>query len=152
MSNFRFKLETVQRLRESERDTRRAEFAKALRAEAILREQQAKLEQDIEETKQVTRRLSEPGQANVDGLLQMHRYELILKIQTQQLAQQMQQVQTETERRRQALVEADRQVRVLEKLRERKAAAHRLLEEQSEMKELDDVAVLGYALQEEGDR
>ena len=38
---------------------------------------------------------------------------------------QLAQVAAESERRRQALVEADRQVRVLEKLRERQAAAHR---------------------------
>ncbi len=47
---------------------------------------------------------------------------------------------TEIERRRQALVEADREVRVLEKLRERQAEQHRREEDLQEAKRLDEVA------------
>ena len=46
----------------------------------------------------------------------------------------------EIERRRQALVEADREVRVLEKLRQRQAEQHRREEELREAKRLDEVA------------
>ena len=145
MANFRFTLETVLRLRESERDVRLAELAKAHRAEAILREQQSRLAEEAAEARRTAHKLSTPGQANVDGLLQMYRYGLLLKLQSQQLSQQMAQVQAETERRRLAVVEADRQVRVLEKLRQRQAAAHRVREEKRETKELDAVAVLGYS-------
>ena len=45
----------------------------------------------------------------------------------------------EIERRRQALVEADREVRVLEKLRERQLEQHRREEELRETKRLDEV-------------
>ena len=46
----------------------------------------------------------------------------------------------EIERRRQALVEADREVRVLEKLRQRQAEQHRRDEDLREVKRLDEVA------------
>ena len=43
-----------------------------------------------------------------------------------------------------ALVEADRQVRVLEKLRERQAAAHRQAEARLEIKQFDELAAIGH--------
>src|SRR5687768_17063584 len=151
MSTFHFKLQTVLRLRSAERDSRREELAKGHRAEEILRGQQRQLEKEMADLKETTRRLSEPGRGDIDGLLRTHRYELLLRIQTQQLAAQMAQVQAETERRRLAVVEADRQVRVLEKLRERQMLAHRLHAEKQEAKQLDEVAALSYSRTAEGE-
>lgn len=144
MAKQPFRLQTVLRLRITERDAKLAELAKAHRAEEVLRERQAEFERDMAATKEATRELSVPGRADVDGLLRLHRYELSLRIQLQQLAGQLVQVQAESERRRLAVVEADRQVRVLEKLRERHLAGQRLAEERELGKELDEVAALGY--------
>jgi|SRR5262245_57804011 len=145
---FHFRLKTLLRLRIAERDERRADLAKALRAEAVLREQERKLDSARAELAQRGRQLKEPGAADVDALLQAHRYELVLAAQSRQLATQVTQVQAEIERRRLALVEADRQVRVLEKLRDRKAAAHRHEEERLEIKRLDEQALLGFIRQQ----
>jgi len=152
MADYHFKLQTVLRLRITERDSRLAELAKAHRAEEILREQQAKLSGEIAASQAATRQMSEPGQANIDGLLQLHRYELVLKIQGQQLSAQLVQVQAESERRRLAVVEADRQVRVLEKLRERQRMQHQVTLAKRETKQLDEVAVVAYARGEEDER
>ena len=86
--------------------------------------------------------------ADVDLLIASHRYELVLKAQAQQLAGQIEQVRAEVARRRQILVEADRQVRVLDKLRERQQAAHNLREERREQKLLDERALIGFVRQE----
>ena len=51
------------------------------------------------------------------------------------------QLNEEIERRRAALVEADREVRVLEKLRERKWSEHQTAELRHELRQLDEVAV-----------
>src|SRR5262245_7320365 len=120
---FRFRLETLLRIRIAERDQRRAELAKAIRAEELLRVEETKLEIVQAEAAERSRQLKSPGLANVDALMQTHRYEVVLAAQRRQLASQLSQVQAETNRRRLILVEADRQVRVLEKLRDRKAAA-----------------------------
>ena len=56
---------------------------------------------------------------DVNRLLEAQRYELLLKAQSQELAKQAMLLAAETERRRQMLVEADREVRVLELLDER---------------------------------
>jgi flagellar FliJ protein len=144
MSTFRFRLETLHRLRMAERDERRADLAKALRAEEMLREQDARLASEQEELRAAVRTRSSPGEADVDGLVRTHRYHLILKSQREQLAGQIQQVAAEVQRRRQILVEADRQVRVLEKLRERQALKHRQEEERRDAKVFDETALLGY--------
>jgi flagellar protein FliJ len=146
---FHFRLQTLLRLRVAERDERRADLAKAFRAEAVLREQEQGLESDRAELAKQGRRLKSPGAADVDALLRTHRYEVVLAAQSRQVASQLTQVRAEIERRRQALVEADRQVRVLEKLRQRQAEAHRQQEQRLENKRFDEQAQLGFIRQRE---
>jgi len=146
---FRFRLETLLRLRSAERDQRRTELAKALRAEELLRGEEQILEGRQTEAAERSRQLKSPGAANVDALLETHRYEVVLAAQRRQLKQQIAQVETETERRRQALVEADRQLRVLEKLRERQAATWKKENERQEAKQFDELAIVGYGRRQE---
>lgn len=141
MSAFHFRLETLLRLRMAERDERRADLAKALRAEGMLLRELRQIELEQLQARAKVREQSTPGTADVDGLLQTNRYQLVLKAQRGQLEGQLVQVRAELERRRQALLEADRGVRVLEKLRERQLAAHRDREARLEIKVLDEVAV-----------
>jgi flagellar FliJ protein len=148
MSSFRFRLETLLRLRLADRDARRADLAKAQRAEDALVAQAAALAQEQQETVDLSRRLASPGAADVDRLIAAHRYELVLKARSQQLAGQIEQVRAEVERRRAVLVEADRQVRVLEKLREKQQSAHTQREEKQEQKVLDEQATIGFLRQE----
>jgi flagellar FliJ protein len=141
---FRFRLETLLRLRIAERDERRGDLAKALRAEEVLQAEQARLAAEQQGLSERSLGLKSPGSANVDALLSAHRYEVVLTGQARQLTGQLEQVAAEVERRRQVLVEADREVRVLEKLRERQAAAARLHEERQEAKRYDEAAVIGH--------
>ena len=144
MSAFRFRLDTLLRLRIAERDERRADLAKALRAEELLHEQQRQIESEQAEVLAARRQRSAPGEANVDFLLENSRYLLVLRSRRQQLSQQIAQVAAEVERRRQAVVEADRQVRVLEKLRERQLQAYRQVQLREEIKQLDEAATIGH--------
>src|SRR5438477_1355056 len=97
---FRFRLETLLRLRLAERDQRRAELVKALRAEELLRGEERALQEQQVKAVGRSRQLKSPGAANVDALLQTHRYEIVLAAQRRQLKQQIVQVEAETERRR----------------------------------------------------
>jgi flagellar export protein FliJ len=148
MSSFHFRLETLLRLRLADRDQRRAELAKAQRAEVTLLAQSDALACEQVETQELTRKLAAPGTADVDRLIASHRYELVLRTKAQQLAGQIQQVRAEVERRWQIVVEADRQVRVLEKLRERQQLAHNVGEAKHEQKQLDEQALVGFTHRE----
>lgn len=141
MTNFKFRLEPLMKLREAERDRCRESLAEAYRAEQILLDRQTAIRQQVEETRELSRRQSQPGAIEVDGLLDMHRYELGLTTELQHLVAQQGQVREEVERRREALIAADREVRVLEKLREREE--DRFLHEQQrlEIREQDEIAL-----------
>ena len=152
MSAFHFRLETLLRLRMAERDERRADLAKALRAEGVLQGELRQIETEQLQARAKVREQSAPGAADVDGLLQTNRYQLVLKAQRGQLEGQLVQVRAELERRRQALLEADRGVRVLEKLRERQLAAHRDRDERLEIKVLDEVAASAHRRRREAAR
>jgi flagellar FliJ protein len=146
---FHFRLQTLLRLRIAERDQRRADLAKAFRAEEMLRAEDEHVAEEQTALIQRSQELKSPGAADVDTLLQTHRYELILSAKRKQLATQIQQVQAEVERRRLAVVEADRQVRVLEKLKERQNTAHRRETDRQEAKLYDEMAVIGYSRRRE---
>jgi flagellar export protein FliJ len=65
---------------------------------------------------------------------------MVLQSQGQGLAAERRAVGAEIERRQQALVDANRQVRVLETLREKQLDRHRREENRQEIKQLDETA------------
>lgn len=144
---FSFRLQTVLQLRIAERDERRGELAKALRAAEILEERRQQVAEEMQENQELARKLAEPGSADVNRILQTRRYEAILKGSLAQISIQEKQVAAEVERRRQILTEADRQVRVLEKLEVRQRDEHQRKELRQEMKQLDEVATVNFIRQ-----
>jgi flagellar FliJ protein len=138
--SFHFRLAPLLRLRESIRDERRAALAEAYRALDILNDRQRELKQEIAALARDYRRSSAPGSLDVDRLLRRHRHELSLRSGEKELARQNGLIVEEIERRREALVAADRDVRVLEKLRERQAERHTQDEAKRDLKQLDEIA------------
>ncbi len=150
MTQFKFRLESLKKMREAERQQRRVELAEAFHAESLLRQQAAQLEQDVRQVEQQSREMSSPGRVHVDRILDTHRYKVMLKSQIMILSQKEAQLQTEIERRRAALAAADRDVRVLEKLRERKREEHEAAELKRESRQLDDFAVQRWSRDKDG--
>ncbi len=140
MAKFKFRLATLQQIRESARDQRRAELAQAYHADELLEQQQEELRRESGELAQKMRQSAGKGQVDIEQLLSTQRYEVVLRWQEQQLRQQREAVAEEIERRREALVHANRQVRVLEKLHDRQLERHREEEARQHAKQLDEVA------------
>ena len=124
------------------RDERRSQLADALRVDATLEEQQNQLQSDLDATRQGQR--APAGRVDVDRILQSQRYEVILQSELAGITQQRQHVAQEIETRRQALMEADRDVKVLEKLKETQLTRWRDDQQQREQSELDEAAVMGH--------
>lgn len=139
MPAFKYRLATLLKLREGARDERRAQLAEAYLAEQKLHERRGELRQELAQCEELQRR-GAAGALDVDRLLDTHRYQLVLKAELAVIERQNEVLAAEIEKRRQALVAADREVRVLEKLRETQYG--RFLQQQSllEMKQLDEVA------------
>jgi flagellar FliJ protein len=140
MARFRFRLQTLRRLREIHRDEQRSRLATAFEAERILEEQRTALAEEAGELADSQRQLMRQGAVDVNLLLSGQRYQLALEAQARTLADQAAKLAEEVERRRLALVEADREVRVLDKLEERQRGQHRVAAERTDAKRLDEVA------------
>ncbi len=140
MAKFQFRLSTLLKIREAARDRRRSALAQAYQAEAILREKGEGLSDQVAQLRRQYRQAAQPGTLQVDRLVERQRYDLVLRAEQNQSQQQLRQLEEEIERRRIALVEADRDVRVLETLREKKKRAHEMREYRQEVKQLDEVA------------
>lgn len=140
MPSFSFRLTPVLHLRESARDERRSAFADALRAEEILHEQIAEKRLQIASMVKELTQARAAGEIRVERLIQGQRYEALLRAELMMLMDQAKKVAAEVERRRELLVVADRDVRVLEKLREKQWTRFQQEEAARETKFLDDVA------------
>lgn len=138
MARFRFRLATLLRIREAARDERRGQLAEALRIADDLQARLDELDAEIGDARR--QQTVPPGQVDVDRLISAQRYEGALLVDRVQTQAQKDAVEVEIERRRLALVESDRDVRVLEKLREKQQSRHRADEEVRLMKALDEVA------------
>jgi flagellar FliJ protein len=140
MAKFRFRLATLQKLREIQRDELRSKLAEAVQAQQILEEQLAQVAGDIQSLLEVRRSAVQSSTLQVDPLLEAQRYQGVLYAQQDKMREQIRLLSAEVERRRQAMVEADRHVKVLEKLHERKLAEHHAKQLVAETKVLDEVA------------
>ena len=137
---FRFRLETVLQLRRRLADDRRAELRLAMQAETILRERFDANRQELAETQRISRDAG-LGRVDVDLRLAARRHQFVLEAQAKELHEQLTKVAAETERRRGALVEAEKQVRVLEKLRERQHEGYVFEELRQEGLTLDEIGL-----------
>jgi flagellar FliJ protein len=139
MPKFKYRLATLLRIREAARDERQIELAEAYHADDVLRQHEEQITAEIAGLKESCREAMAPGTVDVDRVLTSQRYEMLLRAHGVQLGKQREQVGAEIERRRQLLVQANREVRVLEKLRERQVERHRDEEARREVKLLDEV-------------
>jgi flagellar FliJ protein len=148
MAQFQFRLATLLRIRELARDERRTYLAEALRRVDELRAKCAEIDHLLHDTQ----RLQAPpgGELNVDRLLNATRYELVLRAEQRSLKLQEAALAGEVEKRRQALVAANRDVRSLELLREKQTQRQREQEEDWARKEIDEVAVRRYVGEDSG--
>jgi flagellar protein FliJ len=142
MAKYTFRLETLRKVREARRSQQRVSLAEAFRAEEILTAKRAELVAEEADLRKLQRSASEGRYLDVNKLVEAQRYELLLKARAQELAKQATLLAAETERRRLALVEADRDVRVLELLDERHRREHERQQQRKEIKQLDEVAMI----------
>ena len=140
MAKFRFRMATLLKLRETARDERRSALTAAHQAADILRQQEEQLEAETQRLRLESRNAAGPGTVDIDRLLGARRYEMILMAQQEDLGRKRKMIDEEIERRRLALVEANREVRVLELLREKQIVRHRDEESLKDVKLLDEVA------------
>lgn len=141
MTTFHFRLATLLRLREIARDERRVELADSQRLDAALESQLAQLAVEQKLLQDDCRRAGGPGTVNVSQLAVTQQYAATLRGQEAELQERRRTLAAEIDQRRQAAIEADRDVKSLEKLRESQLRAFRQNEDRQEGKLLDEAAL-----------
>ncbi|TWU27802.1 flagellar export protein FliJ [Bythopirellula polymerisocia] len=140
MARFRFRLATLEKLREIHRDELRLKLAEAIQAHQILEQQLGQVGDELAELEASRRAAVVGGVTDVNGILTAQRYQAVLLAQQKTMREQSRILAEESEQRRQSVVEADRQVKVLDKLRTRQLADHQQQARLTETKLLDEVA------------
>jgi flagellar export protein FliJ len=140
MARYQFRLKTVLKLREARRDQSRATLAQAFHAGDILAQNQRGLAAEQSELRGLRRAAASERYLDVNRLIEAQQYELVLRAREQELARQEQLLEIETERRRLALVEAERDVRVMQMLDNRQRTAHARKQRRAETRQLDEFA------------
>ncbi len=145
MAIFRYRLAPMLRLRESERDRCRQEAAEALRNEEEAAVRVHQLNNELAELRKSVERASRPGRIAIDRFAHRELYERQLKTDLRQAEEAHRAATAEVERCRQRLVDANREVQILEKHREQQLARHRAAERKLEIKQLDEQAITANA-------
>jgi len=147
--NFQFRLATLLRLRETARDERRGQLAEAYRADELTEQRIVDVGRQLDEVRVRTRQAIQPGEVELDRIVTAQRFEVTLRAQQRKLEEQRALIGQEIERRRQLLLEANRQVRVLEQLRDRQRERFDHEQARREVKQLDEVAATRVGRSEE---
>lgn len=144
MAAFRFQLDSLRKLRTIVRDRMRVRLGEALQAEGVLEQRQQELHQELLELKQRQRQSVASTEPDVNILLDLQRYEAHVIGQIQNHVKQIKTVQDEVEKRRSQLAEAEKDVRILDKLEDRKRAEFQKEVLRQEALELSEVATMQY--------
>lgn len=136
---FRFRFDSIVRLRENQRDAARASLAEAYEA---LRQIESR-QQELAEARSALDResaLRRTGTLSVDRLLSDGRYERQLAAELAQVAVTAEKIQAELIRRQTVLTEANASVRQMELLKEKEWAAYLVAQEKLAQANLDEIA------------
>jgi len=138
MREHPFRLHALLRIRQLARDQRRVELAEMQRAVARLEDQQARLEAMQAQARRDCRAAIEPGDVDLARWIEAQRFAAALRIDAAEVQRRRETLQTELQRRRLAAIDADRNVKTLEKLRENQRDANRQKEQKQANHQLDD--------------
>ena len=138
---FKFRLEPLITIRDNELKERQEKLSEAYSALRILEEALQNVERQIADGIADARNLMQAGQTiNVEHLLAFRRQEEFLRANQEDIMQKMQAVDEEIERRRLAVVVANKELKIIEKLKEKRHEKYLEEENTAETKFLDEIA------------
>lgn len=143
MKKFRYRLEPILKIRSHVEKQRQKDHASAL--QQVYRQKEHLSEIDKEKTRTFElQRTRLQGPIRTHQLLAASRYLVRLKRDTMTGTELLKGLERETERKRQLLVQASRERKIYEKLRERRQTKFNNDVEQQERKALDELAVVTF--------
>ena len=142
---FRFRLDAVERLRRQDRDGQRRKVAEAARDVQHVENRIALLTQQLADTVDGTRRQRQAQLLDVVSLKRQQFYRGELNRRIEESNKGLLEKLTALEAQRATLIESSRQLKVIEKLRERFRARHEEKMRRIERRAMDEVGAVSYA-------
>jgi flagellar export protein FliJ len=139
---FRFRLEPLITIRDNTLKEKRGELAKAYEARRIVEEKQQELERELADNITAGRQRLQTGAINIEFLLGLRRHEAYLNAQIEVVRGHLRQIDEEIERRRNAVLEANKELNVIEKLKEKRHEKYQTEENRKETIRLDEIALM----------
>jgi flagellar FliJ protein len=144
MAKFVFRFESLLRHRRHIEDARQRELAQHLRGRMILDGQLRSMQQSIRDSKHQLG-ASLVGRVNLGDIQQFARYSGHTTLRARQIVEKLAEVERQVESARAQLLEATRQRKALELLRDKHLAAWRKEQQRREDLELDEIATQAFA-------
>lgn len=141
MPGFRFGLSTVLLVRQRCLEQRQIELADAVARLRQVASEKAAIEERIRQHRQRCRAVVVPGRLDVAALRAASQFEAAQTEHVAALDSQHRQLSAEIEHLRDAVVDADRQLRAIEKLREQRYREHLADQRRAEQRQLDESAL-----------
>ena len=139
MARFNFRLNSVLNYRKTLRQQAQRNLADAYQQQQQANEELQAAQLEIDQLVNQMRDSAKQKQLDLDFALGGQRHHAKLKADMKKVADKLEQAGTEVERCRQDLIEADRDVKALEKLHDRQLADHRQQTAKHEAAEIDDI-------------
>lgn len=140
MKRFEFRLARVQKLRERVREQKRLLHAEAVQYQRNVEQQIGVIEQVRDAEKEILRQSVTSPEISVDKVIASRTYDGLLGNFRRNLDRQLHQVEQVVETRRQDLVAAERDVRILEKLEEKLRSRYNDVLDHGERVLMDELA------------
>ncbi|MDR1478364.1 MAG: flagellar FliJ family protein [Planctomycetaceae bacterium] len=139
---FKFRLESLITLRDDTLKECQSELAKAYEARKIVEDAEKKINDELQNNFEINRqRLQETGILDIEYLLGLQRRNAYLSSQLNIIKRDLVKIDEEIERRRQAVKEAHTELRIIEKLKEKKQNEYKINEAKKEEFTMNEIAI-----------
>jgi len=138
---FKFQLEPLITIRDNELKKKQAELAKAYEARRRMEELGKKNDEEIAENLEAGRKMiNAGGEISADYLMGLRRQEMFLQAQRKKIRENIAMIDEEIERRRAAVIEANKSLKMVERLKEGRYEKYLLEECRKETAAMDEAA------------
>ena len=141
MHGYTFRFAMLLKVRQAVRDQRRQALAEVMQAEQLLAHRLLALDEELIGLRNDTADAAGPGPIVIERVIDMSRYQESLLARRRALKMELTDLLCEVDRRQQALVAAETELRAMEKLQDRQHAIHAEHQQRMQAREMDEIAL-----------
>lgn len=141
MHGYTFRFAMLLKVRQAVRDQRRQALAEVMQAEQLLTHRLLALDEELIGLRNDATDATAPGPIVVQRVIDMGRYQESLLARRRTLKQELTELLCEVDRRQQALLAAETELKAMEKLQDRQHIIHAEHQQRLQEREMDEIAL-----------